>query len=287
MAREIIKNALKKEIFNKYGSKCYVCGYSLKPALRAHHTIPTNLGGKDHIDNFVLLCSNCHTLVHFYSSKRYWNKEIKHYLTSEYTEDKIEKLKELISRIQKIKKEVEENKNLWIKKDTITERPYTLEEAINIVSRRNKFTDDKKKLLSRVLISVLENIPQPIFKKCSFRLLRNGKYISINLMNHLLFRTPAYGDYGEPPKFDCYLTFPKDKIPSNLKPIEERDVFYFRYFNCVNLGLSYAEVLEFTSNEWNLFKEACEMAHNVRKTRSWISNIDVEKHANISTSTTL
>ncbi|CAD6493071.1 MAG: hypothetical protein CHKLHMKO_00409 [Candidatus Argoarchaeum ethanivorans] len=228
------------------------------------------MGGKDDIDNFVLLCSNCHTLVHSYSSKRYRDKEIRQYLNPELTDEAIEKLKSLAGKIQNVKREVEENENLWNIKT-----PYTLDDAITIISHRNKFTEYQKKLLLETLSLVLENIPKPIVQRCSYRLLKNGKYMSINLMNYLLFRTPAYGDFGEMPVFDCYFTFPKNKIPSNLKPIEGRDVFNFRYFDCINLGLSYTEILKFTKEEWSLFKEACEMANDARKTRNWISNIDI------------
>lgn len=271
MPREIINSSLKKEIFAKYGNKCYICRYSLKPTFCAHHIIPVSLGGKDDIDNFVLLCSNCHTLVHFYSSKRYRDKGIRHYLNSELTEEAIEKLKGFIEKVQNVKREIENNKNLWT-----TKKPYTFDEAINIVSHKNKFTDYQRKLLSKAFKIVLENLPKSIVQKCSYRLLKKGRYISINLMNYLLFRTPAYGDFGEKPKFDSYIIFPNNI--SNVKfvrDVESRIAFNFKYFNCINLGLSYNELLKFIRNEWNLFRESCEMAHNARKTRNWVSNIDI------------
>ena len=270
MVRRIIEPSLRKQTFSKYNNKCYVCGYCIKPSLRVHHIIPVNLGGKSDIDNFVLLCSNCHALVHFYSSKRYMGKEIRHYLNPELTDEEIENLKSLVKEIQNIKKEIENKKNLRIIKML-----YTLDDSITVISQINKFTDHQKKLLSETLTLVLENIPESIAKKCSYRLLKNGKYMSINLMNYLLFRTPAYGDFGERPEFDCYFTFPKDKIPFNLKPVKMRNVFNFRYVDCINLGISYTELLKFTNEEWNLFKEACEIIKDARKTRNWISNIDI------------
>lgn len=281
MLREIIKSSLKKEIFAKYGNKCYICGYFLKPALRAHHIIPVNLGGKDDIDNFVLLCSNCHTLIHFYSSKRYRNNEIRHYLNPEFTEEAIEKLKGLVEKVQNIKREIENNKNLWI-----TKRPYTLDEVINMVSHKNKFTDYQRKLLLEAFKIVLNNLPKSIVQKCSYRLLKNGKYISINLMNYLLFRTPAYGDFGEKPKYDCYIIFPNNisKVKF-VRDVKSRIAFNFKYFTCVNLGLSYSEVLKFTDIEWNLFRDACEIAHNARKTRNWISNVDITTKSNVDITT--
>jgi hypothetical protein len=271
MARRIIEPSLKKQIFAKYNNKCYVCEYSINSALRVHHIIPIHLGGKENIDNAVLLCSNCHTLVHFYSSKRYRNKEINTYLNSELTDKEIVRLKKLVEKIQNVRKVVEENRNVWV-----TRKPYTLEETIDLISRKNKFTEHQKNLLTKIVRLVLENIPDQIAQKCSYRLLKNGKYMSINLMNYLLFRTPAYGDFGEKPEFDCYFIFPKNKIPSKLEHVEKRDVFNFKYIDCINIGLSYTEVLKFSNTEWNLFKEACEMLTNAKKTRDWISNIYID-----------
>lgn len=270
MVREILKSSLKKEVFAKYENKCFICGYSLKPALRVHHIIPVYLGGKDEFDNFILLCSNCHTLVHFYSSKKYENKEIKYYLDLELRDTSIEKLKGLIVKVQNVKKEVEKNKNLW------TKDIYSFNESMNMVSKKNKFTDHKKNLLLEILSLTMENIPKSIAQECSYRLLKSGKYISINLMNYLLFRTPAYTDLGDKPKFDCYIIFPLNvNNPSFLEDINNRIVFNFKAFDCVNLGLYYDEVLKFSNNDWNLFKKSCKMAQGARRTRNWVSNIDI------------
>ncbi len=275
MERGIIKSELKRVIFTKYSDKCYVCNYSVKAALRIHHIVPISYGGKNEIDNFVLLCSNCHTLAHFYSSKRYQNKKIEKHIKAQLGDEAIDRLGELIVKVHDARRRLEENGNLWTRRE-----PYTINEAIERIAKRNKFEDDQRKLLSQVIGEVLQRIPVPILRECSCRLLRDGKYMSINLKNHLLFRTPAYGDFGEKPKFDCLLTFPKDRVPSNLKPIENRDVFFFRHFDCVNLGLSYVETRKLNENEWGLFKEACQMAQNARKTRNWMSNIDITNKTN-------
>jgi hypothetical protein len=270
MERGIIKPELKKAIFTRYSNKCYVCNYSVKAALRIHHIVPVSFGGKNEIVNFVLLCSNCHTLAHFYSSQRYQNKKIENHLKTQLGDEAINRLKELILKAQDARRRIKENDNLWTLR-----KPYTINEAVERIAKRNRFEDSQRKLLSQVIEQVLQRIPASILRECSCRLLRDGEYMSINLKNHLLFRTPAYGDFGEKPQFDCLLTFPKDRIPPNLKPIESRDVFFFRHFDCVNLGLSYVEILKLNENEWNLFEEACQMAQNARKTRNWISNIDI------------
>jgi len=268
--RGIIKPELKKAIFTRYSNKCYVCNYSVKAALRIHHIVPVSFGGKNGIDNFVLLCSNCHTLAHFYSSKRYQNKKIAGHLKTHLGDEAIGRLDGLILKVQDARKRIMEHGNQWTLR-----KPYTVNEVVERISKRNKFSDNQRRLLSQVIEEVLQRMPASILRECSCRLLRDGKYMSINLKNHLLFRTPAYGDFGEKPQFDCLLTFPKDRIPPNLKPIESRDVFFFRYFDCVNLGLSYVETLKLNENEWSLFEEACQMAQSARKTRDWISNIDI------------
>src|SRR5437868_15110445 len=77
IVREMLDATLRQAVFTKYRNSCYVCNFSLIPALRIHHAAPVSLGGQDTLENLVLLCANCHTLVHFYSSKRYQAAEIK------------------------------------------------------------------------------------------------------------------------------------------------------------------------------------------------------------------
>lgn len=220
--------------------------------------------------NFVLLCSNCHTLTHFYSSSRFQNKEIGSYLKAELENDAINRLHDLTLKVHDARMEIKENGNLWV-----VSKPYTIKETIDKISIRNKFDDNQRCLLSEVIDVVLKKMPSVILNECSFRLLKEGRYLSINLMNYLLFRTPAYGDFAEKPQFECFLTFPKDQIPYNLKPIESRDLFFFKHFDCVNIGLSYVEALKLNENDWNLFEDACRMAQNARKTRNWVSNVTI------------
>ncbi len=272
-ARGLLKPELKKLIYSKYADKCYVCDYTIKAALRVHHIIPREFGGKDDIDNFVLLCSNCHTLTHYYSSQRYQNKEIKNVLKAQLKEDAIKRLEGLILKVQNARRAIAENGNVWTARE-----PYTIDKAIEVISRKNKFEQSQRNQLSQVIGIVLHKIPTEIRGKCSYRLLKEGKYLSINLMNYLLFRTPAYGDFAESPKFDCYLTFPKEKIPDELKPIEKRDVFLFEHFDCVNIGLSYDETLDLDSTDWSFFQNACRMAQIARRSREWISNVTLSSN---------
>ena len=48
-----------------YGDACQCCGY-LKPPItnHAHHIVPISEGGKNTINNGIVLCSRCHEEVH-------------------------------------------------------------------------------------------------------------------------------------------------------------------------------------------------------------------------------
>ncbi|MFC1674646.1 HNH endonuclease [Candidatus Omnitrophota bacterium] len=52
---------VRMQAIKKYGNKCELCGYSL--VVESHHIIPKNKGGLHKINNLMVLCPNCHTLV--------------------------------------------------------------------------------------------------------------------------------------------------------------------------------------------------------------------------------
>lgn len=276
MTREIIETSLKVQVFTKYGERCYVCGYSLKSVLRIHHVIPVSLGGADNLDNLILVCSNCHTLTHFFSSKKYQNKEIESLLIKELNKKAVKRLKELIGRIHQAKEVVEKNGNLWIETSEKAQAAYEVDDALERVARRNKFTVEQKNLLADAFQLVLRNIPNDVFNRCSYRLLDKGRCISINIMNYLLFRSPAYGDLGRKPDYDCYVIFPNNlKALSGIDSVANREFFYFKNFDCINVEMSYDALLSLSAKQWKLFQDACEMALSARRTREWVSNIKV------------
>lgn len=53
-----------------YGNKCMECGWD-KGECDAHHKIPVSKGGKNTINNAVILCPNCHRLSHGRRRKRF------------------------------------------------------------------------------------------------------------------------------------------------------------------------------------------------------------------------
>ena len=45
-------------------STCAACRFGFTPILHSHHIRPRSDGGHNHASNRVLLCPNCHALVH-------------------------------------------------------------------------------------------------------------------------------------------------------------------------------------------------------------------------------
>ena len=134
--------------------------------------------------------------------------------------------------------------------------------------------DNDEYQLLETMRQVINYIPASIIPHCSFRLVSSGKYISINVMNYLLFRAPAYGDLGGKPQYDCYLIFPMDaEMPHFITA--DRTVFEFKDFDCINLGLFSDEILQLPEGSWQSFADACEMATHAKRTREWPSNINI------------
>jgi hypothetical protein len=53
---------LREHVFRKYNYKCNECGSH--NMLQIHHLLEVQYGGKDRIDNMILLCENCHQKKH-------------------------------------------------------------------------------------------------------------------------------------------------------------------------------------------------------------------------------
>lgn len=58
---------IRMQAIKKYGNKCELCGYRL--VVESHHILARKDGGLHAIDNLMVLCPNCHTLI----TKRYLN----------------------------------------------------------------------------------------------------------------------------------------------------------------------------------------------------------------------
>jgi hypothetical protein len=93
-------------------------------------------------------------------------------------------------------------------------------------------------------------------------------------MNYLIFRSPGYPDMRVKPGYDCFIIFP-DKILSLNEDYDSNVTFEFTTFECINLGLSFEDILKISDKEWELFREGCLLAASAAKSRSWVSNINI------------
>jgi len=57
-------NKLRWAIFKEYDFICQKCGRYKKGDLHLHHKTPLGLGGTNHKDNLIPLCSKCHMKEH-------------------------------------------------------------------------------------------------------------------------------------------------------------------------------------------------------------------------------
>lgn len=60
----------RRRCFLRADSKCEICLFDFSSILILHHIMPVKLGGSAHHTNLIVLCPNCHGLVHNYSHHR-------------------------------------------------------------------------------------------------------------------------------------------------------------------------------------------------------------------------
>lgn len=53
----------KRELIKSKGC-CEICGHTFKPILQIHHIEPLSTGGNDEEENLLILCPNCHKIIH-------------------------------------------------------------------------------------------------------------------------------------------------------------------------------------------------------------------------------
>lgn len=57
------KKAWSAAVIRKYGPKCQICGWD-KARCDVHHIVPRSNGGKNTVNNGMVLCPNCHRVEH-------------------------------------------------------------------------------------------------------------------------------------------------------------------------------------------------------------------------------
>lgn len=116
-----------------------------------------------------------------------------------------------------------------------------------------------------------------MLRRCSIRLLKNGRYISVTTGNHLLFRVAAYSDAGVRQDADAFIVWPKGIRLTAFSTSEQKAAiaFDFKLFDGVTLALSSANVLAMTERDWRHYCRACEEAWKHRHGKAWPSNVSV------------
>lgn len=56
---ELFAAAMKKEVLKKYDNRCIICGNSTSSDLAIDHLIPYSKGGKNTLENAIVLCTKC------------------------------------------------------------------------------------------------------------------------------------------------------------------------------------------------------------------------------------
>lgn len=224
----------------------------------------------DDDSNLVVVCASCHSLIHYFGTKARDQQPLPKYLGKHLRIDEVKRLQGLVTRLQRARRKAYRKRRVGY--------AFTVEQAISKVTETGGFDDIERAAYRACVYAVLKNLPKQARERCSYRLIRRGKCMSINLMNYLIYRSPAYGDLGAPPRYDCYLIFP-NRLQS-LGPIlgvEDRVVFQFAQLDCITVGVTYEELLALTSRQWTLFRQACAMARGAPRTREWPSNIRIQK----------
>lgn len=74
--RKILDPVLRRSVESRDGGFCQCCGYGkgepdFMGVFKVHHIVAVQYGGKDTQSNLILLCNNCHALVHDYETGRF------------------------------------------------------------------------------------------------------------------------------------------------------------------------------------------------------------------------
>lgn len=259
MVRQLLAAELRSRVLTRDGKRCRACGFRAVAALRIHHRTPVEYGGSDNLKDLLLLCSNCHALVHHLGTGS--DASVITHLDSKCQRI----LLQLASEIVRAKKRTTAS-------DGLIRGAIPLSEALSRIASRHRMSTNRQREFSRAARAVIERVPNSVKKKSSFRLLRNERAFSINCTNYLLFRAPAQSDFGRPSHFDCFLIYPRDaRLP--VSATSDRVVHTFAHFECDDIGLSFAEIGLFGKDEWSEFRTACLKAASARRSRSWPSNV--------------
>jgi hypothetical protein len=153
--------------------------------------------------------------------------------------------------------------------------------AIDSVATRNGYDGVERKEFVRAVKRLFARTPKAVLERCSIRLLKRGRNLSVNAGNHCLFRLPAYSDAGRKQDADAFVVWPTQARMSAWTHAQQAasTAYEFKLFDAVILTMSAGEILAMTKKDWSNYRSACEDALNCRRTRDWPSNVVVGTEA--------
>lgn len=270
------------QVFARDGGKCVICGLDLPWALAAHHKVPRELGGVDTASNLTTLCANCHRTVHWLMAGERLDGPEGERARAHLSKAGFDVLRELVETARAHKLRTKEAGHRWVVRPN-TRDPISLDEALSAIERRNhldpKFAAQQRSILGRVVSELGPNV----LNQCAVRLVQNGRFLSINAGNILVFRVPGFPDGAKEPQGDFLLLWPRSRRLSSLSVSEWRKIAKWKGFaslpHAFDLDISLQEALAMTSADWGKFREVCSEAVAVGGTRRWLSNVSVSSEA--------
>lgn len=258
---------LSARVANRSGDRCAVCEFSLGPALAIHHRIPVEFGGTDSPSNLVLVCGNCHRLIHYFGADTRRLKDARTHLDAEYSGAAVARLAHLARSVYSARQRV-------IKNENIVPGSPAFDKALEQVGVRNALSENRTRMLARAARLVSRKIPRIARPLVAYRIPHRAKYFAINCTNYLLFRSPSYSDGGVRQHWDVYLILPRGTGKLSFRAIRDRDIVHqFERFDCDNVGLSFEDLLKFNASDWREFRTACTKAATAPASRAWSSNV--------------
>jgi hypothetical protein len=187
-------------------------------------------------------------------------------------------LRELASRIRR-RRQRTSLKRMWVAGRS-ARGPVPLQKALRTIAIRNEFGAKQEGLMRRVVKRALEHLPDKVQGGWSFRLLKGGRYLSINGGSNLVLRTPVYSAGGQRHDGDVLLIWPRSRRISTMTPREWRGaagrLWRFSRIPYCWIPLSFQEALSLRDDEWQEFGTACEEAARLRRARVFVSNVKVQ-----------
>lgn len=257
---------LKAEAIRRDGKRCQACGNAARPTLAAHHIVPVQLGGADRLSNLTTLCANCHRMVHWLGTG---NRSSGSHAFGLGAEAKVTR------RLLKLARRIRRERERRLGPGLVFKDAIPVQMAIAAVSRRNGLERSDEASLKRAFGRVWRSIHPKDRAQCSVRLPRGERFLSVLANNYLVFRGPAWSDYGERLDADLLLIWPKELRPSVLSRKEYAKVSggSFDRIPCTNLPLHWDECLALSREDLRAFRSAVHDALTLHRTRRWPSNV--------------